>query len=130
MRAIAFTAPAPFVDQREGSPVASVAVFFFASWAKCEETWECDKFPRARTSFERALYVQTTPFASVGDILKAVGEEDRHDFRYCHLAFAIWTDFHGRHYGTCQLDAHHVSFRPTKCRGERKGSPWSGCLSV
>src|SRR6516165_3477929 len=31
MRAIALTAPAPFVDQREGSPVASVAVFFFAS---------------------------------------------------------------------------------------------------
>src|SRR6266436_5498342 len=41
---------------------------FFASWAKCEETWECDKFPRARTSFERALHVRTTPFASVGDI--------------------------------------------------------------
>src|SRR5215469_16094046 len=29
MRAIALTAPAPFVDEREGSPVASVAVFFF-----------------------------------------------------------------------------------------------------
>jgi hypothetical protein len=28
MRAIALTAPAPFVE-REGSPVASVAVFFF-----------------------------------------------------------------------------------------------------
>jgi hypothetical protein len=26
MRAIALTAPAPFVDQREGSPVASVAM--------------------------------------------------------------------------------------------------------
>src|SRR6266446_3930932 len=68
MRAIALTAPAPFVDQHEGSPAASVAVLFFASWAKCEETWECDKFPRARTSFERALHVRTTPFASVGDI--------------------------------------------------------------
>src|SRR5262249_15705161 len=39
LNGIALTAPAPFVDEREGSPVASVAVFFFASWAKCEETW-------------------------------------------------------------------------------------------
>src|SRR6266446_5270712 len=55
--------------------------FPFCFWAKCEETWECDEFPRARTSFERALYVRTTHFASVGDTLKAVGEEDRRDFR-------------------------------------------------
>src|SRR5262249_41753544 len=110
--------------------LASVAVFFFASWAKCYETWECDEFPRAQTPFERALHVRTTPFASVGDILKAVGEEDRGDFRYCHLASAIRTDFRSGHYGTCQLCAHDVSFRPTKCRDERKGSPWIGCLSV
>src|SRR5215510_8232974 len=36
---------------------------------------ECDEFPRARTSFERALHFKTTCFASVGDILKAVDEE-------------------------------------------------------
>src|SRR6266851_7202375 len=24
--------------------LASVAVFFFAFWAKCEKTWECDEF--------------------------------------------------------------------------------------
>src|SRR6266540_1001515 len=78
-------------------------------------------------SFERALHVRTTPFACVGDILKAVGEEDRRDFRYCHLAFAIRTDFPSRPYGTCRrLGAHHVSFRPTKCRGEQKGSPGLG----
>jgi hypothetical protein len=43
----------------------------------------------ARTSFERALHFRTTPFASIGDILEAVGEQDRGDFRYRHLAFAI-----------------------------------------
>jgi hypothetical protein len=32
-----------------------IAVFFFASWTKCLKAWECDEFPRARTSFERAL---------------------------------------------------------------------------
>src|SRR6516164_10015034 len=83
-----------------------------------------------RSQLTASQLVQTTPFASVGDILEAVGEEDRRDFRYCHLAFAIRTDLHSRHYGTCQLGAHDVSFRPTKCRGERRGSPWSGCLSV
>src|SRR5215831_15711367 len=92
--------------------------------------FSADRWRRAQTPFERALHVRTTPFASVGDILKAVGEEDRGDFRYCHLASAIRTDFRSGHYGTCQLCAHDVSFRPTKCRGERKGSPWIGCLSV
>jgi hypothetical protein len=61
---------------------ASVAVFFFASWPKGWENWECDEFPRARTSFERALHLKTTCFASVSDILKAVDEENRHDLRY------------------------------------------------
>jgi hypothetical protein len=61
---------------------ASVAVFFFAAWTKGWETWECDEFPRARTSFERALHFKTTCFASVGDILKAVDKENRHDLRY------------------------------------------------
>ena len=55
---------------------------FFASWTKGWKTWECDEFPRARTSFERALHLKTTCFASVGDILKAVDEENRHDWRY------------------------------------------------
>jgi len=64
------------------------------------ETRECDEFPRAGTSFERALQVRTTPVASVGDILKAVGEEDRSDFHQSHLAFAIRTDIHSRLYGT------------------------------
>src|SRR6516164_6827929 len=77
LNGIALTAPAPFVDEREGSPVASVAVFFFCFMGEVRGNLECDKFPRARTPFERALYVQTTPFASVGDILEAVGEEDR-----------------------------------------------------
>ena len=85
-----------------------------------EETWECDEFPLARTSFERALYVRTTPFASIGDILKAVGEEDRRDCRYCHLAFTTRADFHSGHYGTCQLGAHDVSFRPKNVVGEQK----------
>jgi hypothetical protein len=31
-------------------------------------------------------------FAPVGDILEAVGEQDRCDFRYRHLAFAIRAD--------------------------------------
>src|SRR6266446_777933 len=92
---------------------ASAAVFFFASWAKREETWKHDEFPRARTSFERALHFRTTRFASVGDILKAVGKQDRRDFRYSHLAFAIRTDFHRGYYRTCQLGTHDVSFRPT-----------------
>src|SRR6516164_9048815 len=120
----------PSLHRRRSWISVREAQWLLLPWAKCEETWECDKFPRARTPFERALYVQTTPFASVGDILEAVGEEDRRDFRYCHLAFAIRTDLRSRHYGTCQLGAHDVSFRPTKCRGERRGSPWSGCLSV
>src|SRR6266700_3066398 len=77
-------------------------------------------------SFERALHVRTTPFACVGDILKAVGEEDRRDFRYCHLAFAIRTDFHCGYYGTCQLGTHDVSFRPTKRRGGEKAHPGVG----
>ena len=55
---------------------------FFASWTKGWKTWECDEFPRARTSFERALHLKTTCFASVGDILKAVDEENWHDLRY------------------------------------------------
>src|SRR5262249_33156550 len=55
------------------------------------ETRECDEFPRAGTSFERALQVRTTPVASVGDILKAVAEEDRSDFHQSHLSFAIRT---------------------------------------
>jgi len=33
-----------------------------------------NKLPRSRASFERALHFRTTPFASVGDILNAVGE--------------------------------------------------------
>jgi hypothetical protein len=38
--------------------------------------------PCARTPFERALHFRTTPFAPVGSILKAVGKQDRRDFRY------------------------------------------------
>src|SRR6266446_2715642 len=87
--------------------------FFVCFWAKCEETWECDEFPRARTSFECALHFRTTRFASVGDTLKTVGKQDRRDFPYCHLAFAIRTDFHRGYYRTCQLGTHDVSFRPT-----------------
>jgi hypothetical protein len=71
-------------------------------------------------SFERALHFRTTPFASVVDTLKAVEEENRRDLRYRHLAFAIWTDFHRRHYGTRQVGAHDISFRPTKCWGEKR----------
>ena len=56
--------------------------FLFSSWTKGWETRECDEFPRARTSFERALHLKTTCFAFVGDILKAVDEENRHDLRY------------------------------------------------
>src|SRR5215472_6651925 len=97
--------------------------FLFASWTKCWETWECDEFPRARTSFERALHLKTTCFAPVGDILKAVDKENRHGLRYGHLAFAIWTSFHSRHYGTRQVGAHDTSFRPTECRGEQKAHP-------
>ena len=88
-----------------------------------------NKLPCARTSFERALHFRTTPFAPVGDILEAVGEQDRCDFRYRHLAFAIRADFRSRHYGTCQLDGHDVSFRPNECRGEQTGLPtlaWGG----
>src|SRR6476660_7631651 len=44
---------------------------------KRQETWECDDFPRARLSFERAPYFRPTHFASVGNILKAVDEENR-----------------------------------------------------
>ena len=91
-----------------------------------QEAWECDEFPRAGTSFERALHFRTTRFASVGDILKAIDKEDRRDFRDCHLAFAIRTDFHSGHYGTCQVGAHDVSFRPTKCRGGEKAHPGVG----
>src|SRR6516225_662861 len=103
--------------------LASVAVFFFASWAKCYETWECDEFPRAQTPFERALHVRTTPFASVGDILKAVGEEDRGDFRYCHLASAIRTHFRSGHYGTCQLCAHTFPFARRNVGASEKAHP-------
>src|SRR5262249_16533939 len=73
-------------------------------------------------SFEHALHFRTTPFASVGDILKAVDEENRRNSRYRHLAFAIWTSFCSRHYGQSQVDAHDTSFRPTKCRREQKCS--------
>src|SRR5262249_55501368 len=88
MRGLALTGPAPFVDQREGSPVASVAVFFFCFVGEVR-----GKLGSVTSSHapERRLNVRfmsrTTPFASVGDILKAVGEEDRRDFHYCHLAF-------------------------------------------
>ena len=78
-----------------------------------------NKLPRPRASFERALHFRTTPFTSVGDILNAVGEQDRRNFRYRHLAFAIGADFHSRHYGVCQLGAHNVSFRPNECWGEQ-----------
>ena len=77
-------------------------------------------------SFERVLHFGTTPFASVVDILKALDEENRRDLRYCHLAFAIWTDFHSRHYGIGQVDAHDASLRPAKCRGEQKAHPGLG----
>jgi hypothetical protein len=40
------------------------------------------EFPRARMSFERVLHFRTTPFASVGDILKALDEENRRNLRY------------------------------------------------
>jgi hypothetical protein len=42
---------------------------------KVRKTCECDRFPRARTSFERAPHFRTTRFASVGDILKTVGKQ-------------------------------------------------------
>src|SRR6516225_11141525 len=67
----------PSLHRRRSWISVREAQWLLLPWAKCEETWECDKFPRARTPFERALYVRTTPFASVGDILEAVGEEDR-----------------------------------------------------
>jgi hypothetical protein len=50
---------------------AYVAVFFFASWTKGWETWECDEFPRARTSFERI-----TADAHLIDLGLAQGVED------------------------------------------------------
>jgi hypothetical protein len=108
-----------------GCPVGLFCIYFccsflFCSWAKCEETWECNEFPRARTSFERALHFRTTPFASVGDILKTVGKQDRRDSSYRHLGFATRTDFYRGYYGTCQLAAHGVSFRPTKCRAAKR----------
>jgi hypothetical protein len=65
-------------------------------------------------------HFRTTSFALVGDILKAVGEQDRRDFRYRHLAFAIRADFYSRHYGTRQLDAHDVPFSPNECRASKK----------
>src|SRR6266446_3545127 len=102
--------------------------WFCLASVKVRKTWECDRFPRARTSFERALHFRTTRFASVGDILKTVGKQDRRDFPYCHLAFAIRTDFHRGYYGTCQLRTHDVSFRPTKCRGGEKAHPGVGNL--
>jgi len=40
------------------------------------------EFPRARMSFERVLHFRTTPFASVGDILNALDEENRRNLRY------------------------------------------------
>jgi hypothetical protein len=86
-----------------------------------------NKLPRPRASFERALHFRTTPFASVGDNLNAVGEYDRRNFRYRHLVFAIRADFHSRHYGACQLGAHDVSFRRNECWGEQtKVHPGSG----
>src|SRR5262249_28628978 len=42
----------------------------------------CDEFPRARTSFERALHLKATCFTFIGDILKALDEENRYDLRY------------------------------------------------
>src|SRR5262249_45419202 len=77
-------------------------------------------------SFERAPHFRMTRFASVGDILKTVGKQDRRDFPYCHLAFALRTDFHRGYYGTCQLRTHDISFRPTKCRGGEKAHPGVG----
>jgi hypothetical protein len=78
-----------------------------ASWAVLfclmDEVLQCDEFPRARLSFERALHFRAAPFASVGDTLKPVDEENRRDLSYCHLAFAIWTDFRSRHYRVCQV---------------------------
>jgi hypothetical protein len=93
---------------------------------KCQETWECDDFPRARLSFERAPYFRPTHFASVGDILKAVDEENRRNSRYCHLGFAIWTDFSSRHYGEYQVDSHDASFRPTNVAASKKAHPGLG----
>ena len=55
--------------------------------------------------------------------IKVVGKKDRRDLRYCHLAFAIRTDFHRGYYGTCQLRTHDISFRPTKCWGGEKAHP-------
>jgi hypothetical protein len=97
-----------------------IAVFFFASWTKCLKAWECGEFPRARTSFERALHLKRTCFASVGDSFKGLNEENRRDLRYRHLGFAIWTAFHSRHYGTRQVGAHDTSFRPTECRASKR----------
>src|SRR5262249_5864944 len=87
--------------------------WFGLASVKVRKTCECDRFPRAQTSFERAPQFRTTRFASVGDILKTVCKQDRRAFPYCHLAFALRTDFHRGHYGTCQLRTHDISFRPT-----------------
>jgi len=53
-----------------------------------------EDLPSAQTSFERALRFRTTVFALVGDVLEALGKQDRGDFRYRHLAFAIRADLH------------------------------------
>ena len=45
---------------------------------------------------------------------------------YCHLAFAIWTDFCSRHYGVCQVDSHDASFRPTNVGASNKAYPGLG----
>src|SRR5260370_26425860 len=63
--------------------------------------------------------------ALVGDILKPVGEQDWCYFRY---PFAIRTDFHGLHYGTCQLGVHNGPVRPTNV-GATKEFTLVGCLS-
>ena len=79
-----------------------------------------------RLSFERTPHFRPTHFASVGDVLKAVDEEYRRNCRYCHLGFAIWTDFRSRHYGECQVDSHIASFRPTNVGASKKAHPGLG----
>src|SRR5262249_31445603 len=72
----------------------------FSAQARILDGGPRDQFPCAQTLFEHALHVRMTSFPSVDDILKAVREKGRRDLRHYHLAFAIRTDFYGRHHGT------------------------------
>ena len=100
----------------------------FSAQARILDGGPRDQFPCAQTLFEHALHVRMTSFASVDDILKAVREKGRRDLRYYHLAFAIRTDFYGRHHGKSSLGAHDTFLSPDNMSRRQKGSPWIGCL--